>query len=168
MRESIGATWIFSICLTFIVLFTAYLAISVNYAKAFRIKSNIVSQIEENEGYTDTLGKDIETYLTAQGYSAHGACPDTLETQDKDGAKQGSAWQLKSCIANNAPAGSCNVCVYRMETSTKADDICAKRAYYRVTTFFKFDLPVINYLTTFQVSGESRYIYDFAGSESCK
>ena len=36
MRESIGATWIFTICLTFIILMTAYLAISVNYAKAFK------------------------------------------------------------------------------------------------------------------------------------
>lgn len=166
MRESIGATWIFAICLTFIILFTAYLAISVNYAKAFRIKSNIVSKIEENEGYNDNLGKNIETYLTSEGYSAYGTCEETLEGEDIEGTKFTSEWKLAGCLSPNAPAGSCNACIYRMEVDSNiGDDIGAKRAYYRVTTFFKFDLPVVNFLTTFKVSGESKFVYDYAYKE---
>jgi hypothetical protein len=41
MREAIGGTWIFSIVIVFIVLFSSYLAISVNYSKAFKVKKVI-------------------------------------------------------------------------------------------------------------------------------
>ena len=94
MRESIGATWIFSICLTFIVLFTAYLAISVNYAKSFRIKSDIISMIEENEGYNSDMDYNIEQYLLAQAYNANGYCETTLTARDD----LHSDWVRESCI----------------------------------------------------------------------
>ena len=51
MREAIGGTWIFSIVIVFIVLFTSFLAISVNYSKAFRVKNGIINIIEKT-GYT--------------------------------------------------------------------------------------------------------------------
>ena len=159
MSESIGATWIFSICLTFIILFTAYLAISVNYAKAFRIKSHIVSVIEENEGYSGDIEAGIQNYLIAQGYSASGTCPRTIASSDGNATD----WQQVACIDQRTD-GRCGVCVYHMPVTTGNDDICAGRSYYRVIAFFKFDLPVVNYFTTFRVSGESRYIYDFANS----
>ncbi len=56
MKESIGSVWIFAICMTFIVLFTGYIAIAVNYSKAFRIKSHIVSEIEKNKVWDGDLG----------------------------------------------------------------------------------------------------------------
>ena len=37
MKEAIGATWLLGIVLTFIALFSGYLAFSINYSKAFRI-----------------------------------------------------------------------------------------------------------------------------------
>ena len=82
MRESIGATWIFSICLTFIVIFTAYLAISVNYAKAFKIKNHIINMIEENEGFRDSSQQKIADYLVSQGYIARGECPNNIKSED--------------------------------------------------------------------------------------
>lgn len=53
MRESIGGAWLVGIVITFVVLFTSYLALSVNYSKAFKVKNEIISLIEENEGLTD-------------------------------------------------------------------------------------------------------------------
>ena len=46
MREAIGGTWIFGLVIVFIVLFTSYLALSVNYSKAFKAHRNIV--VKEN------------------------------------------------------------------------------------------------------------------------
>lgn len=152
MKEAYGATWIFAICLTFIILMTAYLAISVNYAKAFKIKSYIVSSIEENDGkgYTDNLGQEIETYLTAQGYGVKGTCPPL------------TSWNVRACLQQDS-YGNCGVCIYENPVDTKNDDIEAGREYYKVVAFFKFDLPIVNFLTTFQVSGETRYVYDMTG-----
>lgn len=157
MRESIGATWIFTICLTFIILMTAYLAISVNYAKAFKIKSYIVSEIEENEGYDGNLEQQIRNYLTAQGYTAYGTCDSTITV---GGAS--TDWKRIATIDDAVPTGSDqhNACIYTRTVQTGNDDIDAKRSYYRVVVFFKFDLPVVNFLTTFKVGGETGYIYD--------
>jgi len=159
MRESIGATYIFTICLTFIIIFTGYLAISVNYAKAFKIKSYIISEIEENDGYDSNIGNDIETYLTAQGYSAYGKCPNYISVEGYT-----TDWRKIDCLGN-APSGHCGVCIYEMEAlpnnaSFRIDDMDMPRSFYRAVTFFKFDLPVVNTLLTFKVSGETKYIYD--------
>lgn len=159
MRESMGAAWIFSICLTFIILFTAYLAISVNYAKAFRIKNEITTMIEENEGYNAALESDIENYLTSQGYSAKGKCADILN--DFDSGARAREWTDVKCIQPDL-RGNCGACVYRADASSANDDVEAPKVYYKVIAFFKFDLPIVNYITTFQVSGDTQPIYEFA------
>lgn len=162
MRSSMGAAWIFSISLTFTILIVAYLAISVNYARAFKIKSNIVTKIEEHEGYNEDLGREIEDYLVDQGYTAYGRCENRIQVNGYE-----DDWELQDCLGNNAPAGECGVCVYRRPSATGDGDICAARSSYRVVAFFKFDLPLVSYFTSFQVGGESRYFYDFAGSYGC-
>ena len=50
MREAIGATWIFVIVIVFIIVFTGYLAFSVNYAKAFAVKDTIIDTLEKFNG----------------------------------------------------------------------------------------------------------------------
>ena len=160
MRESVGAAGIFSICLTFIILFTAYLAISVNYAKAFRIKSNIVSMIEENEGYNGNLEERIINYLVSEGYTASGTCAPFISANN--GYYDG--WDLVSEIKiyNNVSSNS-NACVYR-RTASSNDDIANCNSYYKVIAFFKLDLPVINYFSAFKVGGETKMIHDFTVS----
>lgn len=154
MKESIGGAWIFVICMTFIVLFTGYLAISVNYSKAFRLKSSIVNEIEEANGLNGDTVEKITTYLTSQGYSAYGVCPDLSDT----------GWVKDTEIDDFAPKaeGKSNVCIYRMdiplEKNNNIDDICEVRSYYKVVTFFKFDIPVVDVLLTFKVSGDTGYI----------
>ena len=63
MRESIGGAWLVGIVITFVVLFTSYLALSVNYSKAFKVKNEIISLIEENEGLTDKTQEKIVYFL---------------------------------------------------------------------------------------------------------
>ena len=51
MRESIGGTWLFGIVIVFIALFSAFLAYSISYTRAFNVKNEIINYIERNEGY---------------------------------------------------------------------------------------------------------------------
>ncbi len=157
MKEAIGATQIFAICLTFILLLTGYLAISVNHAKAFKIKNYVVGLIEEKQELSSDVIDDIETYLTAQGYGTYGECPSPLRMEDTD-----TEWQLErnGCLGYS-PTGSntCGVCIYSMPVVTANDDFENERKYYRVVTFWKFDLPIVNVvLKPFKVSGESKFI----------
>ena len=50
MREAIGATWITGVVLAFIALFSGYLALSINYSKAFKVKDGIVDRLEKHSG----------------------------------------------------------------------------------------------------------------------
>ena len=52
MREAIGGAWLMGVVVFFIVLFTSYLALSVNHSRAFNVKNAIVEIIERHNGYT--------------------------------------------------------------------------------------------------------------------
>lgn len=164
MRESVGATWVFSICLAFIILFTCYLAITINYAKAFRIKSHIVTLIEEYEGYPEeesnheNIVSDIKDYLFYQGYDATGSCDPYIPIDEKPG----EGWEIleNEGIADSV-TGKHSYCIYKRVSKNNNNKICDEK-YYRVIVFFKFDLPILGLLTSFQASGETRLLYDFA------
>ena len=49
MRDAFGGVFMIRLFLVFIVIYVAFTAVSLNYAKAFRIKNEIISFIEENE-----------------------------------------------------------------------------------------------------------------------
>jgi len=154
MRHSMGSAWIFSLCLTFIILFTAYLAITLNYARAFRVKNHIVTYIEEHEGYIHDYEDDIVSYLSSEGFNANGKCKNRIYAEGYE-----DDWFIESCI-NKDENGNCQVCIY------KHGDECGARTSYRVVTFFKFDLPVVRYFSSFQVGGETRYFNDYASCDS--
>ena len=63
MREAIGGTWLFGLVITFIVFFASFLAVSINYAKAFDIKNNIVDLIGKYEGNNACARQKIGEYL---------------------------------------------------------------------------------------------------------
>lgn len=159
MRDATGSAWIFGICLIFIVLFTCYLAISLNYAKAFRVRNHIMDTIEEHEGYEPGLRQRLEEYLANEGYDAYGDCNPYISDQGEE-----TDWALDECIGDEAPQGKCSVCLYKkIADNQKNAEIMAPRTYYRVVTFFRFDLPAIRSIfPSFQVAGDSRYIFDFA------
>lgn len=78
MRDAFGGIFMIRLLLIFIVIYVAFTAISLNYAKAFRIKNKVISFIEENEIYDlnafFTQGKptsldDLEAILTNANYS---------------------------------------------------------------------------------------------------
>lgn len=49
MRDAFGGEFMIRLFLVFIVIYVAFAAISLNYAKAFRIKNKVISYIEEND-----------------------------------------------------------------------------------------------------------------------
>ena len=160
MRESIGGGWIMGIVVLFIVLFSGYLAISVNYSKAFKVKNKILSVIEQREGYTkqildnnewETIGNpnsnvdiksaqaEIYLYLKQVGYFDN-VIKESYCTDNKLGTYQKGGFCLK-----------------RIEAGTGN--------YYKVTTFLKIEFPVIDFVMKVPISGETKVIYYDVGSE---
>ena len=137
MREAIGGTWIFSIVVVFIVLFSSYLAISVNYSKAFKVKDGIINILEKGEGYNTSTDDEIKEYLSNVGYNVYNKC-------------EGYTGKLPS--TNNS-----NSYKYCIKATTNEENI--KRTYYSVKVFFKLDLPILGSIFVFPVTGETKAIY---------
>ena len=49
MRDAFGGVFMIRLMLVFVFIFVAFAAISLNYAKAFRIKNNIIDFVEQEE-----------------------------------------------------------------------------------------------------------------------
>lgn len=155
MREAIGGTWLFGLVITFIVFFASFLAISVNYSKAFNVKNNVVDLISKYEGNNCNARKNIGKYLNDVGYLVTGECTNV------DGVDY-----IPYDLNGNKVAGSTRgyYCVAKDNTGSSTD---IDKSYYRVMVFFKIDLPVIGNITTFKIKGETESIY-YAKDESDK
>lgn len=147
MREAIGGTWIFSIVIVFIVLFTSFLAISVNYSKAFKVKNGIVNIIEKREGISDATVDEISDYLNNVGYLVYSGCPDYVASQSNESAH--------GFEASNTNSRKFKYCIARTEDTSGN----IKKTYYKVTVFFRVDLPIMGEIFTFPVTGETKPIY---------
>ena len=50
MRDAVGGTFMIKLLLIFLAVYTIFIAVALNYAKAFRVKNKILNIIEQNEG----------------------------------------------------------------------------------------------------------------------
>ena len=57
------------IFLVVIVLFVVFLAVSANFARAFRVKNGVIDIIEQYEGINDTSRGLVTNYINRMGYS---------------------------------------------------------------------------------------------------
>lgn len=156
MREAIGGAWLLSITVGLIALFTAYLAFSVNYSKAFKVKDAIVERIEKYEGFNkddDKEMKEIREYLSKIGYNTKGKCNESIGFTDDipfigvDG----------TTIRKNDKNTKFTYCVERVAKSVAVGDYSS--AYYKVTVFYGLSLGFVDLNSMFYLTGETKNIY---------
>ena len=141
MREAIGGTWVYQLVIIFMLIFVAFLALTMNYRRAFKVKNDLLNIVEKYEGFSKTSIPIINNYLLSSGYTTMGNCREgEVGSQD-----------LKSIILKKVASGQkYYYCVSKIHTGTEAKSF---RAKYKVRIFFRFDLPVIGNLYTFEVDG---------------
>ena len=175
MRESIGATWTMQIVIVFILFFVAFITLTINYTRAFKVKNEIISIIEREDGFTysATSIKDgagarelIASYLTNNGYSAKGKCEEnwvgvkSIAIKDNNDYYPNNYEKVTAENKNN----KYYYCIQKVQVPVKGKTNPQlynynNRAYYKVRLFFKFSLPIFGDLTTFKVEGESLEVY---------
>ena len=69
MNESVGGALMLRIFLVVIVLFVIFMAVSINYARAFRTKNGVINIIEQYEGINNKSKSKIENYINKMAYS---------------------------------------------------------------------------------------------------
>lgn len=152
MREAIGSAFIVNMILVFIAVISALLIGSINYSKAYKVKDRIVYVIEKYDGWSDTTQTEIDKQLKSLGYRIDSGYNSNCESLYKK--KYGSFYNadyLKH--GRNDGTNKFNYCVYLVHFDSGIGD------YYSVTTFMRFDIPLIGGLLVFPISGETSVIY---------
>lgn len=150
MRNAVGSYILFVIVIFFVVLFSGYICISINKAKAFNTKNEIVKAVERYapDIDPDALGnsgfkEDIQRIMKEAGYRNDGKCEKNAKGYTKDGG---------SCLTDK--------CAFCIETTdVKASGSGLDGRYYKITTFYHLDLPIISSVFNLKTTGETKVIY---------
>ena len=144
MRQAIGSTWILQLVIIFMLIFVAFLALTINYTKAFQVKNDITTMIEKYEGVSNGENGSISiinNYLNYNNYSVMGKC---------DEGDYGSDNLKSPTLKEVNKDKKYYYCVRKIDDSTAT---LTNRAKYRIRIFFHFSLPVLGDLVTFSVEG---------------
>lgn len=154
MREAIGGTWLTQLIILFMLIFVAFLALTLNYTKAFKMKNEVLSIIEKYEGLTqksrDSEGSIsiINNYLKSNGYSIMRACP--------AGSYGVRSLDNNNPVANGPIDKNDKSKYYYCVTKIKSPSTNNKgKVYYRINLFLRFNLPVLGDIFTFTVNGST-------------
>lgn len=174
MREAIGSTWLFQIVIVFILLFTGYMCLSINHSKAFAVKDDIIEIIERHNGIDLTKSakdgnktlKEIASRLQTAGYRTNGNCSALGKKDSNSGFSEWYGFNREGNAVGNGE--NVTFCIRRMnvsgniQTSTNSGLISElpETVYYQVGVFYQLDLPVLNYLMSFSLKGDTRVIYN--------
>lgn len=161
MRESIGMAWLMIIVMTFITLFSGYLAFSINYSKSFRVKDGIIERIHKyngfvKEGSRDTL-QDIDEFLASINYNARGNCVKLCSDSGND-----FVGVRGTEVLHDEDSEHSNYCIVKVKSkplgdvSTTAD---YSSVYYKVVVFFSLQIGQLTLGSRFNTTGETQSLY---------
>lgn len=176
MREAIGGSYIFQIVILFIALFSAFLVYSISYTKAFRVKNEILSLIEQYQGYSNANGE--VTNMTDDELLEDGSVEALAFKLIKDVGynKEVVAGDESSCYLAGEGSRTTNendvqgemksggYCLYKL-CSLEGD--VHQNTTYKVTAFIALKIPVLNATIKVPISGETRTIYNDSGKYEC-
>lgn len=140
MKEAVGGTFMIYVLLIFIAVYITFVAVALNYAKAFRVKNSVIDIIEQNEGMTDDELNDINK------------SGDTI-TKINERLKDYNYYITLS--DSYLDKYNDYTCFDRGYCISKVGDI---REYYRVVTFVQLSIPFIDFNITIPIRGETRVI----------
>lgn len=139
MRDAIGGVVNVTVIAVFMLIVSGYLAFSVSYNKAFKVKNKIISVLEQYEYYNNTSQVLIDEYLKNIGYNA---------TDPR--------------ISNDSGYSCRNgYCVKWIQDESPSTGM--PRGHYTVVTAVYIDVPIFNkflpFMNFLQVSGDTKTIY---------
>ena len=155
MRQTIGSTWIFQLVIIFTFIFAGYIALTINFSKSFKVKNEMLSQIEKNQGMTSNGVRLINNYLVQTGYKTTGKCKIDAGPPVYGAKSLDANTNIGSLIEIAVPNKEYYYCFSKVSTY---HEVYKSRAYYRVQLFFRFDLPVLGDIYAFNIDGQTSEI----------
>lgn len=156
MKESFGALSITTIFVTLIILFSGYLCISVNQTKAYNVKNELVNIIQRHNGVDGSTIEEIAGHLNEVSYRSLGSC------DEEDG--------IGYTLSGGRSQTKANYCIKCVNINVNLNDPYKQfpnASYYKVKVFFSLDLPIINNVFNFSLSGTTKTLYYPVNGGSC-
>ncbi len=163
MREAIGGVFTLQIILVFVILINGYMAYSVNYTRAFRVKNGIINIVEENEGFSEggNASKEISSLVKKAGYG--------LSSAQQQGVRNNNNKDGWYCSGQD---GYCIKCFDNTgNNKITSDDATYRGVYYSVKTYVNMDVPMLNRVFAglpdfLAVKGDTKTVYAKNGCQS--
>ena len=162
MKEAMGGISIFQIVIVFILLFTGIMCLTINHSKAYATKDEIINIIQSaplnsnpEELKTETVNKVID-HLNEVGHRITGKCKDGWVGYNKNGKSNSKA--LFCIKANDVGKAEYQNDVQNCKGCTYVNDNKSIKYYYDIMLFYQLDIPAINQLMSFSLTGSTKLI----------
>lgn len=170
MREAMGGIPIFQIVIVFILLFTGIMCLTINRAKAYGVKDEIITIIE-TEGtagssssfaLSDETNRLIAEQLNKVGYRITGDCPAGYQGYNRNGVLDSTGRNAAYCVGYSVVSEVFDndlneKCRGSKCTPTKED--LPNMVYYDIVLFYQLDIPIMRSIFNFKVSGSTRVLF---------
>ena len=144
MKEATGSTFMIYVFLIFLAVYITFLAVALNYAKAFRVKNSVIDIIEQSEGMSnDELGN----------INSSGEVISKIENR----LKEYKYYVKLSNETSSDYSKSGYTCFDRGYCISKESNDLDKE-YYKVVTFVELSIPFMDFSITIPIRGETRVI----------
>lgn len=147
LRNSISGAWLFGIVLTFMTILIAFITITINYSKAYEMKTKMITVIEQYDGLNPLTVNILNKIAAGYGYRKTNTCK-AEDGQVVVGIRDG--------VPTVNPGEPQQICITRELKS--GDGYSEDKYYYNLEVFFGFNLPLLGNVFTFRVEGETNEI----------
>lgn len=145
MRDAMGGIFNIAFLAVFITVISGYLAFSVSYNKAFKVKNKVISTLEQYQHDSPTARAKISEYIDKLGYNT------TMDTS-----------RVAKIKADEANWNCCYGYCVKWTPDKEGSEAGIPKGYYSVVTFVNVDIPIFNkflpYLSFFQTTGDTMTI----------
>lgn len=150
MRDAFGGAFMIQVFLVFIFIYIGFTAISLNYAKAFKVKNKVIDYLESNEiidldSITASQMTEMYQYFEEEilgnmnyNMSDHNICGNIGDTKDDAGRT----------------IAICHDSGIKIRQSGTAEN--TEGVYYTVTTYVGWSIPFLNKLLALNGNNEER------------
>ena len=158
MKEAFGGISLFQIVVVFILAFAAVMCFTINHSKAFGVKDEILTILNNVNSVDAATATNISEKLKEVGYRTTGNCPDsTWQGYNKDGVKVSG--KAAFCIKTNKVSSTFNKelndkCA--TGSCTSGFDEFPNMVYYEIVLFYKLDIPIIGDAMDFTMYGSTK------------
>ena len=149
MKDAFGGTLMLRLFMFFFILYVAFIAVALNFAKIYRIKNNVINILEHNQfdgTMNEVISGKLSNYLNSvpYGFDGHDIGSDFYKNHCKKFVNDNEK-DIPGMYQNHG------ICVIQ-----KGDD---KKHYYTVMVYYVINFPIMNINIPISANGETKVIY---------